>query len=523
MAKKGPDPPTPPDPTVVANAQSAANIASSTAQQKLNMLGSSGPSGTVNWVADPTQPGGYTQNTTLSPAQQQLYNSSVGLQGQALGVGQTALTNAGNALDQSLTNPNLTTSIASTPVQTSVGQTAPVQSSIQGTNLQTSLGDAGPIQTSSANPQAQSTFNQGQAVQGQVGSQDINQSVTDAQNAAYQQATSRLDPQWAQAQNQESAQLANQGLSVNSAAYQNAMNTFNQGKNDAYNQANFSAVAAGNAEQNTLYGQQLQSGQFANAAAGQQFNQGLQGQQAYNAAAAQNSSQGLAQANLNNTAQQQAYTQNLGAANFANTAANQQFVQNQSQGQFANAAQDQTYQQQLAAGQFANQASGQQFSQDQSAAQFANQAAGQGLQDQAYVQNQPINQAATLMGLGQVTQPTAPQYTSTSVAPTDVTGAYALNSQVAQANYAQQMAQQQSLLGGLFGLGSSAIALSDVRLKRDLIPLNGEIGGFPVYSFRYVGDQTRHIGVMAQDVIKSRPDAVITHPSGFMLVDYGAL
>ena len=31
----------------------------------------------------------------------------------------------------------------------------------------------------------------------------------------------------------------------------------------------------------------------------------------------------------------------------------------------------------------------------------------------------------------------------------------------------------------------------------------------PVYSFKYIGDSTPQIGVMAQDVEKTRPDAVI--------------
>jgi hypothetical protein len=349
LSKKGASPPPPPDPTVVANAQSAANIASATAQQHLNMVGTAGPNGTVNYVADPSQPGGYTQTTTLSPAQQAIYNSGNQAQQGSLNVANQQIGRVGEALARGL-DP---------------GQ------------LQTNYGQGGPLQTG---------FNPGQQVQGHAGYQDINGSVNQAANNAYQQATSRLDPQWQLSQRQEETQLANQGLGANSTAYQNAMDIFNRAKTDAYNQANFGAINTGNAEQNTLMGQQLAQGSFANSAAGQQ------------------------------------YAQNQGQAAFNNQAAAQQYAQNQN------------------------------------AALFANQAGGQQFQQNAYAQAQPINEFNSLMSSSQVATPQGIQYTPSSVNPTDVTGAYALNSQVAQANYNSQMQNQGSNLGGLFRLGASVAA-----------------------------------------------------------------
>ncbi len=67
-------------------------------------------------------------------------------------------------------------------------------------------------------------------------------SVQDVQDAAYKGYTSRLDPQWEQAGEQNDARLANQGIVQGSEAYDNAMRTFNQGKNDAYQQANTAAI-----------------------------------------------------------------------------------------------------------------------------------------------------------------------------------------------------------------------------------------------------------------------------------------
>lgn len=67
-------------------------------------------------------------------------------------------------------------------------------------------------------------------------------SVEDTQDAAYKSFTSRLDPEWNTRQQQMDTQLANQGIPVGSEAYQNAMRSFNQGRNDAYQQATIGAI-----------------------------------------------------------------------------------------------------------------------------------------------------------------------------------------------------------------------------------------------------------------------------------------
>lgn len=68
------------------------------------------------------------------------------------------------------------------------------------------------------------------------------QSVKDTADQSYALQTSRLDPQWKQAQEQQAATLANQGISPGGEAYDNAMRVFNQGKNDAYGQARLSSI-----------------------------------------------------------------------------------------------------------------------------------------------------------------------------------------------------------------------------------------------------------------------------------------
>ncbi len=54
----------------------------------------------------------------------------------------------------------------------------------------------------------------------------------------------------------------------------------------------------------------------------------------------------------------------------------------------------------------------------------------------------------------------------------------------------------------------------------------GDVGGFPLYRFKYKDDPTRttRIGLVAQDVEKRRPDAIgVDMRTGFKMVNYGKL
>ena len=64
---------------------------------------------------------------------------------------------------------------------------------------------------------------------------------------------------------------------------------------------------------------------------------------------------------------------------------------------------------------------------------------------------------------------------------------------------------------------------SDVRLKADIVEVGATVFGLPLYQFRYLDDEERFEGVMAQDVLKVRPDAVVSRSDGFYLVDYAKL
>lgn len=110
----------------------------------------------------------------------------------------------------------------------------------------------------------------------------------------------------------------------------------------------------------------------------------------------------------------------------------------------------------------------------------------------------------------------------------DPSSAYARSQSVQNANYQNRIGQynagvasNNNMMSGLFGLGSAAIMASDVRLKTD-IEYVGTHHGIPWYTYRYIWDTVRRIGVMAQEVLRVRPEAVSSY-NGWLRVDYGML
>ena len=81
------------------------------------------------------------------------------------------------------------------------------------------------------------------------------------------------------------------------------------------------------------------------------------------------------------------------------------------------------------------------------------------------------------------------------------------------------------------GIFSSIPLFSDKRLKRDIklvgvveVPVgSGTDAKLNLYSYRYVWSPKRHIGVMAQDVAKVKPEALGPRILGFMTVRYDRL
>jgi hypothetical protein len=79
------------------------------------------------------------------------------------------------------------------------------------------------------------------------------------------------------------------------------------------------------------------------------------------------------------------------------------------------------------------------------------------------------------------------------------------------------------------GLGAAGIMASDIRMKESIKSLGYKYKGLPVYEFEYKPEfkaeagHGKFVGVMAQDVEKVMPYAVITGSDGYKMVNYGAI
>lgn len=184
----------------------------------------------------------------------------------------------------------------------------------------------------------------------------------------------------------------------------------------------------------------------------------------------------------------------------------------------------------------AKEAQGQQFNdaRQQAALQGINlgmQQQGQQFQQGFAARNAPLNELSAIRTGSQVTNPTfgnsaQQQYTGGP----DVLDA--TKSQYAAALGATNAANAASgnFVNGLFGLGgtilgapSGSIAaglFSDRRLKSNIRKI-GSYKGHNLYEYDKFG--RREVGVMAQEVMATRPDAVMLHESGYYMVRYEVL
>lgn len=163
---------------------------------------------------------------------------------------------------------------------------------------------------------------------------------------------------------------------------------------------------------------------------------------------------------------------------------------------------------------------------------------GAALQEQAYLQDRPLNLINALRTGAQVQNPQFQQFAQqqTTAGP-NLLGA-------AQAQYgadldAYNAEQANDPLGGLFSIGMGLAGLpvvgggslggnaikglfSDRRLKRNIRKVGTLDSGLNVYAYRYVWGGPEHIGVMADEVEKVNPGAVF-EVAGFKAVDYGRI
>lgn len=104
-----------------------------------------------------------------------------------------------------------------------------------------------------------------------------------AEDAAYQRATSRLDPQFGKREEDLRIRLHNQGLKAGDRAYDAAMENLGRERQDAYEMARLGSVSEGRTEMGQDFGQQQAIAQMNAAMQGQRYGQGVQTNQIANA------------------------------------------------------------------------------------------------------------------------------------------------------------------------------------------------------------------------------------------------
>jgi hypothetical protein len=182
--------------------------------------------------------------------------------------------------------------------------------------------------------------------QGNLNTSNVAAMPVNAGMTGQQAIMNRLAPQLERSDAATRQRLINQGLVPGGEAYENAMISQNQQKNDLLSQAALQGIGLDTAANAQGFSQAVQANQIGNQAVGQNFGQGVTAQQLQNAGIGQNFAQGQAA----NAAGNQAVGQNFGqglAAQQAQNAASQQLynqymgvqgLQNQSVGQNQQAA-----------------------------------------------------------------------------------------------------------------------------------------------------------------------------------------
>jgi hypothetical protein len=318
-----------------------------------------------------------------------------------------------------------------------------------------------------AGPNLQTTFGSAGNIQRSVpGADDFSKDRQKYEDALM----GRMNPQLEQDRNTLEQQLLNQGLQPGSEAYNRAADQTGRARNDA----RYGAILNAGTEQQRMFDMGLAGGTFANQAQQQAYNQ-LQGRAAF-------SNQG---------------TQQMADNAFRRTGANNQL-------------QDQTFNAQSSL-------FGLQNTDRQNAIK------------EAYDQyTLPINTIGALMSGGQVSSPQYAGANMPQLPNVDWAGLYQNQFANEMAGYNAQNSTTNSLIGGAGSLFSSIIPKiwpSDVRLKENIVPL-GEADGHNIYLFDYrdpADGVGRQVGVMAQEVLETRPDAVLRRADGMLMVDYSKL
>jgi len=475
-------------------------------QRGLADLGQQGINTAQRIMGTPFQYNGPQIQTSLGPQMPMNYGPAMGVYGMAGGIDPAAYGMAGSVGAGQYGQAQ----------GVNAGSYGQAQGGVAGPNLQTGYGDYGDVQNAPSGGQYGQAggINAGQFGNLRTGADmsGVAAMPVSAGMTGQQAIMARLQPQIAQQSAATVQQLANQGITPGSEAWNNAMREQQQGQNDLLSQAALQGIGldmsanqqgygqamgqAGlyNAALGQGFGQSTQAQQLGNQAIGQNFGQGMQANAAQNAAQAQRYGQAANNAQFNNAAQlsqfqanlanqearNAALAQNFGQGMQGNAATNAAIAQNYGQGMssqelqnraigqnygqglgartLANQAQAQNYGQDAASAGLYNQAVAQQYNQNIGAAQFGNTATQQAYQQQLAQYNQPLNQIAALMSGSQIQMPQFQAYAGGgNIQAAPVFAGQQAAGQQAMDLYGQQMAAHNAQVQGMYSLGAAAL------------------------------------------------------------------
>jgi hypothetical protein len=163
----------------------------------------------------------------------------------------------------------------------------------------------------------------------------------------------------------------------------------------------------------------------------------------------------------------------------------------------------------------------QQFGQNMQAANYQNQLRQQALAEEAQRRGISINEMNALLSGQQIATPQMPNFQTAqaSEAAQFLRGAESLGNFGLEAQR-----NNQAPMNAFMGMAGQLAKTSDKRLKENIEKVGiDESTGLNLYSFNYIGLPEKYEGVIAQEVIKTRPEAVIVDDTGFYKVNYEML
>jgi hypothetical protein len=330
------------------------------------------------------------------------------------------------------------------------------------------------------------------------------------EDAMFQRAKSRLDPQWEQTRREALDRRYAMGQREGDQSFDLTEGVLGRNQNDAYNQAIWDSITKGGEEQSRLFGLEMAKrqqgkseidtqGNFKNSALMNQFEQGARNAQFQNAA-------------------------NIANAGFA-TQAGIASAGNRMQGALAgldynrqgdvlgNAAKQTMWGNELAGTGFNNDVGQREFGNALQSQDQQMKIREQAIQDALRERYTGLNEMNALLSGQQVNpNPSFQNYNTTGGA----SGPNTYDAYMAQKTLDAQ--NKQAMIGAVGSIGGgigSAIPFSDARLKSNIVRIGTTPGGYGWYEYDIFG--RREQGVMAQEV---PAEWTVLDPSGFLRVNY---